>query len=29
MWLGQFVVGEEYKNTNFIRYKRARRKKSG
>ena len=28
MWLGQFVVGEEYKNTNFIRYKRARRKKS-
>jgi len=28
MWLGQFVVNEEYKKTNFIRYKRARRKKA-
>ena len=29
MWLGKFVVEEEYKNTNFIRYKRTQRKKSG
>ena len=28
MWLGQFVVNEEYKTSNFIRYKRSRRKKS-
>ena len=26
LWLGEFVVNEEYKNTNFIRYKRTRRK---
>ena len=28
MLLGQFVVDEEYKKTNFIRFKRAMRKKS-
>jgi len=28
MWLGKFVVDEEYKKTNFIRYKRAMRKNS-
>ena len=28
MWLGQFVVNEEYKNTNFIRYKKTRRQKT-
>jgi thioredoxin-related protein len=28
LWLGQFVVNEEYKKTNFIRYKRAQRKKA-
>lgn len=29
MWLGQFVVNKEYEKGNFIRYKRAMRKKSG
>lgn len=29
MWLGQFVVNEEYKKSNFTRYKRAKRKTSG
>jgi len=28
MWLGRFVVDEEYRKTNFIRYKRAMRKNS-
>jgi len=28
MWLGQFVVDEAYKKTNFIRYKRSQRTKT-
>jgi len=27
-WLGEFVVGGEYQNTNFTRYKRARREQT-
>ncbi len=29
LWLGEFVVDEHYKKTNFSRYKRAKRKVSG
>ncbi|MDH5764528.1 MAG: thioredoxin family protein [Gammaproteobacteria bacterium] len=29
MWLGEFVVTEEYKNMSFIRYKKMKRKTAG